>query len=286
MHCLQSRDGRITLHLSAAATLSKWKVIFLAVGVFVIAAYTLAPVFGVESPYALRRRVRDLEERLSRRIYWVVKHRQHLKDHMQGGWTPTRHSDGRKHLLSPPDGISRIAEALAVDGKTAIADFDDHYLCGDNEVKEGDMITKKVALAAVTWYAPKSLRNSMETWASGGLLDVMDEKMIFINSSPSKAEDETIAREFDFDIYTTEEHGGNIMAGPSIAYLVGNATADYILFMEKDFVLSSDRDTMLREMYVGMQHLARGVDVYRYVHCCLDQCPHKAAILRYAGCVA
>ena len=55
------------------------------------------------------------------------------------------------------------------------------------------------------------------------------------------------------------------MAGPSIAYLAGNTSADYILFMEKDFVLSANRDTMMREMYVGVQHLARGVDLYRFV---------------------
>lgn len=53
------------------------------------------------------------------------------------------------------------------------------------------------------------------------------------------------------------------MAGPSLAYLAGNTSADYILFMEKDFVLSAPRDVMMREMYTAVQHLARGVDVYR-----------------------
>lgn len=53
------------------------------------------------------------------------------------------------------------------------------------------------------------------------------------------------------------------MAGPSIAYLVGNSTADVILFLEKDFVVSSTREVMLREMWNGMQHLSKGVEVYR-----------------------
>lgn len=39
--------------------------------------------------------------------------------------------------------------------------------------------------------------------------------------------------------------------------------ADYILLMEKDFVLSAERAVMMREMYTGVQHLARGVHAYR-----------------------
>ena len=168
-------------------------------------------------------------------------------------------SDGRRHLLVPAGGVSRLAEALAPD--TAVPEFDSHYLCGDTEVGEGEVVRKTVALAAVSWAAPLSLRNSMESWRTGGLLDVVDERMLFLNSPT--AEDRAIAADFDFDVYTTEEHGGNIMAGPALGYLVGNSSADYILFMEKDFVLSADVATMKREMYTAVAHLARGVEVYR-----------------------
>jgi hypothetical protein len=157
----------------------------------------------------------------------------------------------------PP--IWRLAEALAP--HTRLAEFDDHYLCGEHEATEAEVVKKKIALAAVTWNAPLSLRNAMVTWQKNGLLDIVDEKMLFINSPTAR--DREIAAEFDFDVYTTDERHGNIMAGPSLGYLVGNSTADYILFMEKDFVLSAERPAMLREMYTAVQHLARGVDVYR-----------------------
>lgn len=32
---------------------------------------------------------------------------------------------------------------------------------------------KKVAIAVVTWRAPLSLRNSLESWRRGGLLDIV-----------------------------------------------------------------------------------------------------------------
>ena len=101
----------------------------------------------------------------------------------------------------------------------------------------------------------------MESWRRGGLLDLVDERMLFVNSPMD--EDLAIAREYDFDVYTTPEREGNVMAGPALAYLVGNSSADYVLFMEKDFVLSADRVTTMRELFVGVQHLARGVDLYR-----------------------
>ena len=139
------------------------------------------------------------------------------------------HDDGRKHLLSPPDGISKLAEALAP--ATELEEFDDHYLCGAQATTEAEVIKKKLAIAAVSWRAPRSLRNSMESWRAGGLLDIVDERMIFLNSPTD--EDRGIAAEYDFDVYTTPERGGNIMAGPALAYLVGNTSADYVLFMEK-----------------------------------------------------
>ena len=139
--------------------------------------------------------------------------------------------------------------------------------------------------------APLSLRNSLESWKKGGLLvrprcdfikralfppttrvrspashspiaqDLVDEKMIFINSP--QPIDYELAKEYDFDVYTTEERKGNIMAGPALSYLIGNSTADYVLFMEKDFELITSREDTMRELYLGMHMITRGVDVWR-----------------------
>jgi hypothetical protein len=290
--CYRTRDGRHHISCQVSATLSTGKSALLLVVVLLLAGYLLAPAVGMGPAAALKRRVYELERAMGKKLTWVLENQRHIRQRVLGGkggvlppsssssssssssyadeFPPpsfagdgvvagNAHADGRKHLLVPPDGISRLAEALAP--STTLAAFDDHYLCGEEEVTEGDVIRKTIALAAVTWKAPLSLRNSMESWRRGGLLDIVDERMLFINS-PSE-EDYAIAQEYDFDVYTTTERNGNIMAGPSIAYLSGNSSADYILFMEKDFVLSADRATMLREMYTGVQHLARGVDAYR-----------------------
>lgn len=258
----KTKDGRMYFHMSFAATISKPKLAVAGLTFLVVLLYVIAPWIGVKGSVAMRRRISELEDKLQKKISWVVQHRDHLQTHLgKNGYEAKVHEDGRKHLLIPPGGVSRLAEAMAPN--TQLAEFDDHYLCGDRDVPESEVIRKTIAIAAITWAAPKSLANAMETWQTNGLLDIADEKMLFINSSPTAEEDHAIAQKYDFDVYTTQEHNGNIMAGPSLAYLVGNSTSDYILLMEKDFVLSAKRDVVMREMYTAVQHLARGVDCYR-----------------------
>jgi hypothetical protein len=165
-------------------------------------------------------------------------------------------------LLTPAGAPSALASALAASGAgTGLAAFDEHYLCGSARPAEAEVARKTIALAAISWRAPLSLRNSMASWAAGGLLDLADERMIFLNSPTP--EDVEIASAHGFDIYTTEERGGNVKAGPALAYLVGNTSADYVLLLEKDFVLSAPRAAAARELWTGVQLLARGVDGYR-----------------------
>lgn len=216
-----TKDGRIYLHLSCAATLSRGKVAFLGLTLLTLIGYVFSPsIFGESN--ALKRRVRELEARMTKKVHWLLEHREHLQEHLKSQWEPRVHEDGKKHLLSHPDGISKLAEALAPN--TELPEFDDHYLCGSHPATEAEVIKKKLALAAISYRAPKSLRNSMESWRAGGLLDIVDERMLFLNS-PSD-EDWEIAREYDFDVYTTDEHHGNVMVGPSIAYLTGNTSGE------------------------------------------------------------
>ena len=266
--CLEpTKDGRLHLSFECASTLSRSKVAFSALLLVCSLWFFLGPSIGLgvsSSELALRQRIRNLEATLAKRVSWLTQHSSHLGSHLSrrgAAWAPSVHADGRKHLLSDPDGVSRLSEYLAPNTQLA-PEVSDHYLCGENaEVTESEVVRKKLAIVVVTWRAPLSLRHSLESWRDNGLLDLVDEKMIFINS-PQQV-DYDLAKEFDFDIYTTEERDGNIMAGPALTYLVGNTTADYVLFMEKDFDLNSAKAVTARELYLGMQMMARGVDVYR-----------------------
>lgn len=145
-----------------------------------------------------------------------------------------------------PPGVRRSKLAQRIGDKNLKQhEFNDHYLCGSVEnIRLDEVASKSLALAVVTYRAPKSLAHSMKTWYKTGLLEMAEEKFIFINS-PSQVcsldfrsgwfflflifgliwlwqEDMDIANSYGFTIFTTTEQGGNIMAGPSLAYLVGN----------------------------------------------------------------
>ena len=262
--CGRSRDGRLSVALSCGATASLYKWLFILAALAASATYVLAPLAGVDG---LRRRVIGLEQRLARKLGSIVRSRSAVLPPGHegaaaagGGGGDGVHPDGRAHLLTPRGAPSRLAASLGAQRATA-AVFDEHYLCGGESPPLAKVARKTIALAAISWRAPLSLRNSMASWAANGLLDIADERMIFLNSATP--EDYEIAAEHGFDVYTTDEHGGNVMAGPSLAYLVGNTSADYVLLLEKDFVLSAPRHTVEREMWTGVQHLARGVDAYR-----------------------
>lgn len=264
--CVPTRDGRVHISLQVAATLTKAKLWFLCAACVCVAFFLLRASIGLGSTRveeALRSRVASLETAMERKVSWLSQHAAHLNTHLAAGmksWKPTVHDDGRKHLLSDPDGPSRLASFVAPE--TSLPPVDGHYLCGEHvDVSEAEVVRKKLALIVVTWMAPLSLRNSLETWRKNGLLDLVDEKMMFINSP--QPVDYELAKEFDLDVYTTEERNGNIMAGPALSYLVGNSSADYVLFMEKDFALTADIVTTARELYLGMHMLTRGVDVWR-----------------------
>lgn len=227
--CTPTRDGRMHFTLQFAATLSRSKSAFVCSFFLGLLLFVLAPFFGLREDAGLADRVQQLEHAMSRRLNWVAAHQKHLQKHLlqrsfaEGGAAPPP-DDGRRHLWTEPGGYSRLAEELVKAGiSTALPAVDDHYMCGSERVTEEDVLRKKLALVAVTWRAPLSLRNSMLSWSRGGLLDIVDERMLFINSPTD--EDYAIAREFAFDVYTTHERGGNIMAGPSLAYLVGNTSA-------------------------------------------------------------
>lgn len=154
--------------------------------------------------------------------------------------SPPRGDSGRLGAPLVPTGstrgLSKIAQALP---GVVLPPLADHFLCGENDPSPDELARKTLAIIVITWRAPRSLENSLRSWRSGGLLDIADELIMFINSPTAR--DRALAAEYGFSVLTTHEHHGNIMAGPALGYAVGNATSDYVLFLEKDFEMIGTR---------------------------------------------
>lgn len=75
---------------------------------------------------------------------------------------------------------SKLFQALPPALQQERLNFVEHPYCGeDNGVDPADIT---IALAAITYKAPLSLRHSLQSWRRNGLLDLVDESMLFINS--------------------------------------------------------------------------------------------------------
>jgi len=63
-----------------------------------------------------------------------------------------------------------------------------------------EFLKKRIGILCVTHETPKSLRNSMESWKKSGLLDLVDEKILWVNSVEAKWGEHGIGREFGFRV--------------------------------------------------------------------------------------
>ena len=98
-----------------------------------------------------------------------------------------------KDVSLPRAKRSKLARAMG-ESNLKLHSFKDHYLCGHTaNVSVDEVASKSLALAVVTYKAPKSLAHSMKTWYKTGLLDMAEEKFIFINS-PSQVSNSVCLR--------------------------------------------------------------------------------------------
>ena len=91
----------------------------------------------------------------------------------------------------------------------------------------------KVTLCMLTWNKPVTLRNTLNSYEKGGLLNKIDNKLILCQEN--NEEEIKIAQEYNFKILKTNN---NLGIGKGICLLVDNVTTEYFLFLENDWELT------------------------------------------------
>jgi len=133
-----------------------------------------------------------------------------------------------------------------------------------------------------------SLSNSISSYYKNGLLQYVDEVVIFFNGWL-----ETLSLNYQ-KLNIIEEYNkklgksliryiksnDNIRIGEALDYLIGNATKPNILFLEKDWELIENKDVMKRRIRRGLELLHRRIaTVVRYRHRKNPGDPNWSAIL-------
>lgn len=107
---------------------------------------------------------------------------------------------------------------------------------------------KRITLAMLSWRQPRTLRNTLESYQRNGLLDLVDEKIIFFNECV--AQDERIAEKYGFKILKAKRNIG--IALPFKA-LVEASTCEHFLFLENDFLLIEPLKTVKQELSAAIE---------------------------------
>lgn len=118
-----------------------------------------------------------------------------------------------------------------------------------------------LTLAVISWRQPRTLKNSLESYQRQGLLELADDKLIFLNECT--AEDRRIAQKFGFTILDSKR---NIGIAKAFQSLVKQATGRYFLFLENDFMLVEDRETCEQELIGAEEALESGISCVRLRH--------------------
>jgi len=89
-----------------------------------------------------------------------------------------------------------------------------------------------IAILVLVWNEMESLIHTLKTWKQGGLLNFVDERIIYIQElSPEKIE---AVKPYNFTILGSEENTNLAFA---LDTLIEKSSSEYVLFLEKDWAL-------------------------------------------------
>jgi hypothetical protein len=126
----------------------------------------------------------------------------------------------------------------------------------------------KVTMAILAYKETESLMASLETYAKANVLQSMSETLLFLNGRT--AEMDEVVKPYTVPPYNIRVMGNADNHGLTWAmnWLMGNASNDHVLFLEKDFQLVESGDCFHEQIATGVQMLkvrAR-VHVLRFTH--------------------
>lgn len=119
----------------------------------------------------------------------------------------------------------------------------------------------KLAVVALVWNEFDSLLNAMESWKKNGLISYADEFLIYVQElTPEKR-----ARIEAFEGVTVIGTPNNTNIAYALDTLIKTSTSDFVLFLEKDWVLIEPPNKVKEQLEAGMKIVMdRKADMVKY----------------------
>ena len=208
-----------------------------------------------------------------------------LFDYDERGWDEERLKDELKQLQKEGSRwrtkfqrINGFRNAMANRSKAIASilrsDNSTKQLCGSSRAFEDDDVS--IALVALSYRTPATLRRSVRSWLETGLLHVVDERIALLND-PTPAE-KAICLRHGFDIASPADlvktykepflrtvKRDVFTIGAAFAAGLVRASSKYVLFLEKDFAMDETlkQNHIIDELTASIAMLQRGAALVR-----------------------
>lgn len=163
---------------------------------------------------------------------------------------------------------------------------------GKSSIDMDKVAKRRIALVTISYKTPQSLMNSVKSWRRAGLLDMVDDKIMWLNAPTDEEREFGKAQGFRVieprhmlkHVFKTDfpqafkgkrpQKLGALVKGseknawtvaPSFVHAADMTDADYVLFLEKDFMIPDDydRDHVRGELLNAVLYLERGIKLFR-----------------------
>lgn len=127
--------------------------------------------------------------------------------------------------------------------------------------KDKDKGKLPISAGILTYFAPKTLHHTLETYKTSGFLDSVEDVFVIIQKSDRQVEEKKVCDSFGIRCVLLETNG-KMASGFRAIY--DNAKMDIILPLENDFAVYTDKDTVqsfLLNAYYFLE--VKGFDVVR-----------------------
>ena len=106
------------------------------------------------------------------------------------------------------------------------------------------------------------LEKSLKSYEDNGLTDMVGDNFVFFNEI---ANDDISLIENDYQKFEWGGHPVNCGIGWGMVKGITECDAKYVLFLENDFELAADNDTIYRELELGVRNLEKDkIDIVKY----------------------
>jgi hypothetical protein len=117
-----------------------------------------------------------------------------------------------------------------------------------------------LSIGILTWNSPKTLRNTLTTYKTSGVLDFSDDVFVVIQNSELQLDEKAVCDDFGLRSVLLPDNG---KMGSGYKAIYENAKNDYLMLLENDWVVNSDRDSVDYFFTNAIHFLKNGYDVVR-----------------------